>query len=280
MSFRLTRALFLMPAFLLIGPALPAAAEDDSAGKKPPTLNELSMEVSALQTIYIFDFTPNQLKMLRKLAKDTAGDTGARQKSRASSDFHKILSKLRDALATAKNEELIDELQEKLEGLRDKENPDLDDGLEITDEARTHAPEVLKLLTARQVAAHVASFGTQMPDPVETLLTALDGVRELDDKKWKEFRDEIPEEIGRLAAGLNVEKGGEIAEKVVQLFIEVRSLKNDEFKARHQELEKTARQILGNIGPFDVLRHIVEASLAELLSNPRLAAAVDARLKK
>ena len=59
-----------------------------------------------------------------------------------------------------------------------------------------------------------------------------------------------------------------------------RALKDDEFKKERPELEKTARQIVGEVGPLDVLRHAVERSLADLLSNPRLAAAIDARLKK
>ncbi len=59
-----------------------------------------------------------------------------------------------------------------------------------------------------------------------------------------------------------------------------RALKDEEFKAERPELEKMAGEIVGNLSPLDVLRHVLAQDLAELLSNPRLVAAIDARLKK
>ena len=44
-------------------------------------------------------------------------------------------------------------------------------------------------------------------------------------------------------------------------------------------LEKAARQIIGIISPADVVRNEVEYTIAELLSNARLAAALAARLQ-
>jgi hypothetical protein len=64
------------------------------------------------------------------------------------------------------------------------------------------------------------------------------------------------------------------------LLIQVRALTEEEFKAQRPELEKMARAIVGDLSPLDVLRHALVQDLAELLSNPRLAAAIDARLKK
>src|SRR5258707_10925029 len=48
------------------------------------------------------------------------------------------------------------------------------------------------------------------------------------------------------------------------------------FRSR-PELEKKARELVGDVGPIEVLRHVVQQSLAELLSNPRLMVAIDAR---
>ncbi len=96
----------------------------------------------------------------------------------------------------------------------------------------------------------------------------------------KQVRDEVSEEVGRLAAGLDVDKAGQISDQVVQLLIQARALQEQEFKKRQPQLEKEARQIVGEIGPVDVIRHVVEQALAEMLSNPRLTAAIDARLKK
>jgi hypothetical protein len=279
MSLRLGQTLLLLSAFAGLDMGLPAAADEPVKGG-PLSVNELSMEVAALQALFQFDFSKSQLETLRKFAKETAQEVGARQAAKASDDFRTTLATLRDALVKPDDEERIGRLLEHLDSLRDSENPEVDDALEITDEARSRAPEVLKLLSARQVATHLASYGDQMPDPTERLLDALGKVRGLNEKEWKKVREEVSEDVGRLVAGLDVEKAGQIGDKVVQLFIQVRALKDDEFKTQRPELEKMARQIVGNIGAFDVLRHVVEQALAELLSNPRLAAAVDARLKK
>ena len=164
--------------------------------------------------------------------------------------------------------------------MRRAETPEIDDGIEITDAARRRAPEVLAALTARQVATHIAAYGDQFPDPLERLLEALGKVRGLKEAEWKELRDDVSDEVGRLVAGLDIDKAGEISDQVVQLLIQARALKENELKKERPELEKIARQIVGKIGPLDVLRNAVERTLAELLSNPRLAAAIEARLKK
>ena len=100
------------------------------------------------------------------------------------------------------------------------------------------------------------------------------------DKEWKQLRVDVSEEVGNLTAGLDADKASKISDQVVQLLIQARGLKDDEFKKQQAELEKSARQIIGNVGALDVVRHVLERSLAELLSNPRLAMAIDARLKK
>ncbi len=55
---------------------------------------------------------------------------------------------------------------------------------------------------------------------------------------------------------------------------------NAEFKAQRDDLDKEARKVVGDVGPTDVIRHYMERALAELLSNPRLGAAVEARRGK
>jgi hypothetical protein len=238
------------------------------------------MEVAALQALYQFRFTPEQMVKLKKLAGETAEETGARLAVAVSDAFRRTLFDLRSALVKADDEERIAKLFERLEDLRDAENPELDDAVELTDAARRRAPEVLGWLNARQVATHLAGYGDEFPDPLERILAALNKVRGLKDEQWKQLRDEVSEEVARLVAGLDTEKAGHVSDRVVQLLIQVRALKDDEFKKERPELEKTARQIVGEVGPLDVLRHAVERSLADLLSNPRLAAAIDARLKK
>jgi hypothetical protein len=257
----------------LAGPATVSLLQD------APSLNELELEVDALYVLYQLQVTPEQMKALKKLASETADDLGARQVPKASAEYRKTVIALRDALVKADDPDKVAELQEKLDELGAAEEPELDLAVEITAAARKHAPAVLKMLTARQVAGYVSIFGDGFPDPRELMVDALDKVRGVEQDAWKDFRAGLSEEVGRLVAGVDADKVAKISDKVVQWLIEVRSLGDDEFKTQRADLEKRARQITGELHPFDVLRNSVELALAELLSNPRLEAAVEARLK-
>ena len=111
-------------------------------------------------------------------------------------------------------------------------------------------------------------------------MEALEKVRPLNPEQWKAAREAVAEEVSRGVAGLDSDKAGQLNDKVVQLLIHARALKDEDFKTERPELEKMARAIVGNVTSLDVLRHVLAQDLAELLSNPRLVAAIDARLKK
>jgi hypothetical protein len=257
--------------------------DSDSDAKRPEgpsSLNELSMEVTALQALYQFDFTPAQLETLGKIAQETSQPAGVRTEARSSDKFRKVLSELRTALATRKDSQRIQELEEAWGDLRDNENPELDDGWEITEAARIRAPETFRLLSARQLVGYLSSYGNQFTDPHEILVAALGKVRGLSAAQWKEVREAVSEEIARPAAGLNDRKAEQISDKVVQLLIQARVMNDEEFKTQHAELLKSSREILGNPSSLDVIRHSVEYGLAELLSNPRLPNAIAAMSKK
>jgi hypothetical protein len=275
---------FSVAALLLtitLGPEpAPAANLDERTKAGPTSTNDLSMEVMALQSLHQFQLKPEQLQTLRKLARQTAMEAGARQVVKPSEEFRRTLSSLRGALAEASNPERIQDLQQKMEKLRADEKIELDDGVELTEAAIKQAPEIMKTLSARQVAGYVALYGDEFPDPLDLLLGALTRVRGLKAKEWEQVRQEVSEDVGNLVAGLDAEKASKISDDVVQLLIKARAFKEDEFKKERPELEKSAREIVGNVAALDVIRHVVERSLAELLSNPWLGSALDARLKK
>jgi hypothetical protein len=252
----------------------------EPAKTRPPSLNELSMEVAALQAVRQFQFTSAQLETIRKLARETAGPAGARQAARVSDEFQHTLTDLHNALIEGDDDERIDDLQEMLDGLRDAENPDLDDDIEVTPAARRRARELFRQLSARQIVAYLSNYGSEFPDPLEQLIASLDKVRGLEDKAWKALREELSDAVGRLVGGLDADKAGKASDQVVQLLIRTRALKAEEFKKQRAELEKEARKIVGEMSPLQVIRHVVEQDLAELLSNPRLTAALDAQQKK
>lgn len=258
----------------VLGLASPQAVGQDQEA----SLHDLNMEVTALQMIHHLQLSREQMTVLKKLARETADKQPGRVVAKNNEKIRAALTGLRDALLKPEKDERILDLLEKLEEIRDKEKFDIPDDLEITEEARTQAPRVLRMLSARQVAIYAGSLADELPDPLENILDALGRARGLDTAKWKELRGIISEETGRLLAGLDADKADDIGSKVIQLLIVARGLSEDEFKKQQPELEMKARDIVGNVGPTDVIRNVLEHHLAELLSNHRLAAALDARL--
>jgi hypothetical protein len=273
----LARRVVAIAVVLLLGAGGVAQAPREP---DPTAVTVLSQEVAALQTLYALDATKAQLESLRRIARETAAPPIKGIECKVSDAYKKKLRDLREALVKAADEERIGELMDQIDELKEKEKPELADDVDVTEAAAERAPEVLRMLTAGQVAAFLGGFAGDIIDPRQRLLEALDKVRGLSNKEWTEVRGEISEDIGRLVAGLDDEKSARISARVLQLLIVARSMKSDEFKAERPELEKQAQQILGDIGPTDVLRHVMENSLAELLSNPCLPAALEARLKK
>ena len=60
----------------------------------------------------------------------------------------------------------------------------------------------------------------------------------------------------------------------------VRSLGAKDLDKQRGDLEKSARQIVSQVSPTFILHNVVEHGVAELLSNPRLTAAIDAHLSR
>lgn len=255
------------------------AEESEAAASDGPSLNDLSLEVTALDTLYRLQLTRAQMEALQDLAQETAPKGASRQQAKGSAKLRKTLSELRDALVKADDDDRIAELAGQLDKIIDAEKPELDDEVEIGEEASAQAARVLRFLTPKQVAAYASGFGDDIPDPLVRIQESMETARDLDDKEWEKFRTEISTEIGRLLAGLDGDKAQESGDKVVQLLIIVRSLSDEEFEKQRPDLEEQAVKIVGDLAPTDVIRHVVEYHLAELLSNPRLPAALELRLK-
>jgi hypothetical protein len=299
-SFALPAVLILLTAFTACrkGQQVSQARESETAAAEPrptvlaanntapsappetdaPDLNPLNMEVSALETLGQLKLTRSQLERLAKLAPATAHEAPPSRPTKVSAEYQKTLKDLRAALID-EDEERIAYLTSTLDELREKEEPDFDE-VEITEAARRHTAEVLRSLNARQVVGFLADFAEEFPDPYEKLTDAFEDVRKLPDEDWEELRDEVAGQVGWLVAGLDGAAEGQVRERVKELLNRVRRLKGEEYTAKRAELETLAKSIIGKVGPTEVIRHFTERSLAELLSNPRLSAALEARLKK
>ena len=275
----MTARMFLQVSLLLS--MLPFAWGQDCQDK-PKTAdsdwNELSLEVAALQMLHQFQFSFAQMEKIRQCAKEAAETGRQRQEAQVSEEYRDRLVELHKALIRGTDAELIDQLSDELDDLRYEEKPVLEDDVKITSEARKRAPEVLRLLKANQYAAY-AGLLVDLVDPMDLLTEALPKVRELKRADWREQRQKIAAEIGRLVGGVDVAKEEQLKKGVAALLTKARKLTAQEFEDQRAALEKAARQLVGAISPADVIRNEIEYALAELLSNARLAAALAARLQ-
>jgi len=243
-----------------------------------PDLNELTLEVNALQALHPLNLSDDQLKKLRALAKETAQKPGKRTPAAASKDYREKLQALRVALLE-QDDDRIGQLNEDLDDLRENEKPTIDDNVEMTPAARKAAPAAVRLLTVRQVKDSLEALGDDLSDPLSGFLDALESVRGLRGKEWRERREELVDNTVRLAAGVDVGKAEKLTDKLTAVLSTAHELSDADFKAQRAKLEETVREAIGDLDSFQVMRNAMEYSLANLLSNPQLTAALNARLK-
>jgi hypothetical protein len=265
-----------MSCCLLVLPLALIPAEDPKAKKL--TATELQLEINVLRTLYYLQSTPEQEQAILKIARETAGAKRRCEEARVSKEYKRLLVEVRNALAED-DEDQVETLEDQLEELAAKEKPEIDDEIEITPAARKRAPELLRKLRTQQVAAFIGMYAVLIDDPRDRLFDALNKVRDWQLAEWQEQRDSLGKNLGLLIGGLDTVKAEKVRGAVVDLLAEARTLKEAEFASRRAELEKRAEEIVGQVQPTDVLKHVVEKALAEMLSNPRLVEALQARAK-
>jgi hypothetical protein len=266
----------LVCVFVLFATAGPACfAQGDRTA-----LSNLSMEVTALQTIRVLRLTPDQMRTLRHWTPETAQQERIPKGVTASRDYRNLLAALHAALVDGEDDDKIDELVDQLMELREAEEPELNDAIETTDAARKRAPEVFAFLSARQLASYLGAYGEDFPDPVDLLRQALKEVHDLQGDDFTELRDNVAEQVALLIAGLDDAEARLIRLRVVKWLDEVQALSDEQFKAQKADLEAAAQRTVGKVSALRVLRNVVERDLAELLSNPRLSRALDVRLRR
>jgi hypothetical protein len=241
------------------------------------SLNDVGLEINAYQMLRQFEFSFGQMEQLQKWAKETAQKDRPRD-NKTSKEFAEKLREVHKAYV-ANDDERIDQLSDDMEQLRESQKPTLDDGVDITDAARKRAAEAFRSLKPRQLATYLGKVSSDAADPFDRLQGALDEVRPLKGAEWRNKRDEIADELSRLVAGLDRDKADKVNDQVVALLIRAHDLSDADFQKQRADLDAAARKIVGNVSAHDVLRNQTELSLAELLSNPRLHAALSVRLK-
>jgi hypothetical protein len=247
----------------------------DTQQKKPAdaNVNRLSLEYKALRALRNLEATPAQISEIARIGKKTAAKPHKRDPAKAANNYVATLTELRDALVKD-DEQKIESLQAKLDGLRDKEPPDLDDEIEITDAAELEVQRLLNMLSPQQVVAYADSLGDELPDPVDLIQDGLEEGRELKGAEWESTRDELAEKVSWLVGGLNGENTSKIEEQVTKYLDSKHSA-----AGKPGDLESEIRKLVGSPGPIVVLNNILEHDLAVLLSNPQLEHATRACLR-
>jgi hypothetical protein len=241
------------------------------------TLSLLSLEVSALQALYRFQMTRDQLGALRKLA-EMGPKADKRAPGKGSDKVRKRLLDLRDALVDGA-EERIGDLEEKLADLLDEEGPELDDRLRVTPPSIRPARDFLRTMRPPQIVSFLSDSADEMRDPLDTLIDVLDVVTGFEDAQWKDLSTDMIEELRWQLGGLDPERNKAIGTQVELYLKRIRRLSEKEIGVQREELQKAAAKIVAQTPPLIVVQNFVEHALAELISNPRLSAALDARLE-
>jgi hypothetical protein len=261
---------FVLPAFALFAvfypmPRLQAQTRPESDRVK------IELEVDALSALVDLQLTPDQINALKDLASDTAA-TVDDSPAHADADYQAALKEVRNALLSH-DEDRIDQAQDKLAALTEKQDPDSEPDFENTSAAKAKAPDFLKTLSVSQIAHYIAQNADDIDDPGNTLVDALHQSRTLSDDDFASFRDDTAEELGLLAGGTNPSRSSGIIQKVAHFLNRARKLSPQEYDAQKSSLEEEARK-LGEMDPIPCLRHWMEGELADLLSNPQLQTAL------
>jgi hypothetical protein len=239
----------------------------------PTDLNDLSLRVTALETLYEFDFTVDQLNALKTLASDTA-QKDARTLAKGNAKLLQGFKDLHAALLKG-DDDKIGELKDQLDELKDDDEVDLDDDVDPTDAARAKTPEFLKKIKASQIAAYLAVHAEELSDPAEQMMDSLTEQRSGDSDDPEGDAQDAADDIAHLVAGLDAAKGKEISDQVVAWFKSNRELKEEEFTARKGSLDESARKIVGELPAMTIISHWLDYEIATLMSNPQLGGAID-----
>jgi hypothetical protein len=280
---------------LTLATAAPAVGKPRKS-KKPPSeptmpLAALVQRVAALEALDTYDFTPAQVAALRKasaeataaLAKSPPLPVAKEPKPSKDLDaYRKALSELADALADPDRDDAddakLEELRNRAEGLADQVAVDPPPQVGPPDVARRAALDLARQLKASQVAAALAEDADVIADPADLALDAAEAKKALREQKaWPAVRDEAATEVAFLVAGWDAAAAKPVAERVGKWLESCPDLDGTAFAAAKAGLEADARKVVGPVDGWAVARHWVERDLAELLCNPQLSQAIDAR---
>ena len=190
----------------------------------------------------------------------------------AFADFNK-------ALLARDDDQQIAKLRNSLTELVTSDESHLDDDVEATANARKKAPDVCRKFTAGQIAAYLAAHADQIADPAEKMVGVLTELH--DSSNASEAAIEIKQaadDIGREVVGSDEKKMSTVSEQVEGWLKTKQTLTDEQLVNDRESLESSAKKVIGDVPPMEILSHWMDDETANLLSNPQLSEAVGAIL--
>ncbi len=178
----------------------PRNAQAPKKEAKPPAdANLLSMELKALRILRGLEATPDQISAIARAAKTTAGSPGQRESAKVTGPYLEAMVQVRCALV-AKDDDKIEALRTQFDQLEEKDRPDLDDQVEITDGAEIEGVRLLSIFGPLQIVAYAQSLEDDFPDPVQLIVEGLAEGREPRTRSGKEPEVGLPRKWVGLSA--------------------------------------------------------------------------------
>jgi hypothetical protein len=247
----------------------------------PADANDLALEVNVLRTVYLFQLSPDMVKTTRETGADCAQKPRKRFAAEVSDRYRKLLVEYREALLRGDEDRILD-LSDQVEEVRKEEDPDIDDTVEITDEARKKAPGLLRNMNANRIVHYTSSYGKDFPNPYQIIRKTmrLSGKgKPPTAEEWKEQRDFVAKQVAWCYCGVDAAKSRKKAAEVAMLLDRANALSPEELEKQRDELEAAVRKLNAGTDGLDVIRNVLQQDIAEMISNPRFVAAMDARMK-
>jgi hypothetical protein len=260
----------------------------------PDDVNDLSLEVAALRTMYLLKCSPDQapdlpdrnqfngIIFIAKYPKPTAESPRDRKEAKVSKNYRKVLTDLRAAFIV-NHEPRIRELSDQLEELTNDKQPELDDVIEVTEMARNNTHRLLLYFDANRTVPYLAAYGKEFPDPFMLILSSIGAAaksKKPSEEDWPDLKDYLIKEVSWQVGGLSLKRQQQIGAQVADYLDMASKLSDAELKKGGLpggKLKGPLGKIINVADCCAIIRNVLEQDLAELLSNPRLLAARKAR---
>lgn len=268
-------AILCLLAVALLGGKPKAKLKDTAPSELPKDLNKASLRIRAADMIYELDLTTAQMKMLQTAA-DGAADDRDRSPAKGNAKLVTTFGDFYLALLSRADDQDIAKLRNQMTDLATDDAVHLDDDIHATDTARARAPQICRQFTVGQIAAYLAAHADQIADPAERMVSEL---TELNDSNAASDADaqiqRLSEELGRLVAGQDKQAATAVTVRISTWLKTNHSLSEEQLVNGHASLEASAKKVIGDVPPMDILGHWMDNEVADLLSNPQFSGAVN-----